>query len=388
MSTDKVYSSLNSSHISIRDKSNTVYLRDYLVMKTRNSILRVIYHIAGWVLLYLLPPLVLQVDLKLPSSFGDFMYWSIVIVCFYVNYLWLIPKYLSKRRFGTYFLFILFMLVFTYSANEIYVRHIHNMENAGRSSEERKENEQSKNKRPRFRGYNSALFCFAVLALGTSIRVTENWYENEKQRKEMENQKLGAELSLLKSQINPHFFFNTLNSIYALAIIKSDKTPEAVIKLSEIMRYIIYDTERKLVPLSKEVEYIANYIELQRLRLSKQIKVIFTTQIGKEESVIEPLLLLPFVENAFKHGIDIEKGGQILISIIQTENMLHLHVENPFIENNTLTQNGSSGLGMNNTIKRLKLLYQDNFTLTSGPVDKMYIIDLELKLKEDEVLDS
>jgi sensor histidine kinase YesM len=204
----------------------------------------------------------------------------------------------------------------------------------------------------------------------------------------MENQKLGAELSLLKSQINPHFFFNTLNSIYSLAIIKSDKTPEAVIKLSEIMRYIIYDTERKLVPLSKEVEYIANYIELQRLRLSKQITVVFKTELGKEESVIEPLLLLPFVENAFKHGVDNEKGGKIEILITQSGNTLQLHVENPLIEGLSIAQNGSSGIGMNNTLKRLKLLYQENFSLTSGPAGKIYVTDLILRLKENEVSDS
>jgi sensor histidine kinase YesM len=279
------------------------------------------------------------------------------------------------------------MLIFTYSANEIYIRRAHRVEDSRRSHEERRSNEQRR-KWPRFRGYNATLFCFAVLALGPSIKVTENWYENEKQKKEMENQKLGAELSLLKSQINPHFFFNTLNSIYSLAIIKSDKTPEAIIKLSEIMRYIIYDTEHKLVPLSKEVEYIANYIELQRLRLTKQIKVVFKTQLSKEESVIEPLLLLPFVENAFKHGIDIEKGGTILISILQTGNMLQLHVENPLVDDPTVPKNGSSGVGMNNTLKRLKLLYHDNFTLTSGPVDKNYITDLVLKLKENEVSDS
>jgi sensor histidine kinase YesM len=168
-----------------------------------------------------------------------------------------------------------------------------------------------------------------LLALGTSIKVYENWYANEKQRKDMENQKLGAELSLLKSQINPHFFFNTLNSIYSLAIIKSDRTPEAVLKLSEIMRYIIYDTERKLVPLSKEIEYIANYIELQRLRLPEDVKIKFKTDLGEGESVIEPLLLLPFVENAFKHGVDIEKGGKILIQISLRGNELRLHVENP-----------------------------------------------------------
>jgi sensor histidine kinase YesM len=98
--------------------------------------------------------------------------------------------------------------------------------------------------------------------------------------------------------------------------------------------------------------------------------------------------LLPFVENAFKHGIDIEKGGEILVSIKQTGNMLQLHVENPLVEDEPNTKNGSSGIGMNNTLKRLKLLYQDNFTLTAGPVDKIYIIDLVLKLKENEVFNS
>jgi LytS/YehU family sensor histidine kinase len=279
------------------------------------------------------------------------------------------------------------MLVFTYSANEIYIRHVQRIEENRRLAEGRMDKEPRK-KWPRFRGYNSALFCFAVLALGTSIKVTESWYENEKQRKEMENQKLGAELSLLKSQINPHFFFNTLNSIYSLAIIKSDKTPEAVIKLSEIMRYIIYDTERKVVPLSSEVEYIANYIELQRLRLTKDVNVILKTELGTQDSVIEPLLLLPFVENAFKHGIDIEKGGEILVSIKQTGNVLRLHVENPLVEDETNIKNGTSGIGMNNTLKRLKLLYQDEFNLTAGPVDKIYIIDLVLKLKENEVFNS
>src|SRR5512133_1357347 len=356
-------------------------------MKFNTSLMRVLYHLTGWILLYLLPPLVLQTEIKLPSNFGDYIFWAIVIGCFYINYLWLIPRYLSKRRFATYFLFIFLMLAFNYSANEIYIRQVHHREDSGRSTEDRRENEEPRRKKPRFRGYNAALFCFAVLALGTSVRVTESWYENEKQKKEMENQKLGAELSLLKSQMNPHFFFNTLNSIYSLAIVKSNRTPEAVLKLSEIMRYIIYDTERTVVPLSKEVEYIANYIELQRLRLTKQVHVDFTTKIGSEDSVIEPLLLLPFIENAFKHGIDNETGGVITVSIVQEGNMLRLHVENPLLETG-MRKIGPSGLGMSNTLKRLKLLYHDNYKLSAGPVAKSYVIDLVLKLKEDGLSDS
>jgi sensor histidine kinase YesM len=232
------------------------------------------------------------------------------------------------------------------------------------------------------------LFCFAVLALGTSIKVTEGWYINEKQKKEMENQKLGAELSRLKSQINPHFFFNTLNSIYSLAIVKSDRTPEAVIKLSELMRYIIYDTERKEVPLSKEVEYIANYIELQRLRLPEEVKVKLKTDLGKGDAVIEPLLLLPFVENAFKHGVDVEKGGRIIIDIKLSGNELTLHVENPLVNDEVNIKDKHRGIGVTNTLKRLELIYSDNFTFTAGPVKGKYVVDLVVKIKENEVSDS
>ncbi|MBN1143613.1 MAG: histidine kinase [Bacteroidales bacterium] len=356
-------------------------------MKPKKTIYTIGMHLAGWVLLYFLPPLVLQTQVKPPANFGDYMYWAIVITCFYVNYLWLVPKFLSKRRFTSYFLWIFIMLSATYFANEIYVRHVIKVEEARREAEGEK-NTRPRKKYPRYRGYNSALFCFALLALGTSIKVTNSWYENEKQRKEMENQKLGAELSLLKSQINPHFFFNTLNSIYSLAIIKSDKTPEAVIKLSEIMRYIIYDTERKLVPLSKEVEYIANYIELQRLRLREDMKIDFTTRLGDEETVIEPLLLLPFVENAFKHGVDAEKGGRIKIEIIQTGNDLHFHVENPLVDNDNQNQSGQSGIGLTNTLKRLELLYQNNFSIHTGPTKGKYVVELVLKLKENELSDS
>jgi sensor histidine kinase YesM len=279
------------------------------------------------------------------------------------------------------------MLSTCYFANATYAKHRYKMEAIERGPENQKQTE-SHHRPPRFRGYFSALFCLTILALSTSIRVTEGWYSNEKKKKEMENQKLGAELSLLKSQINPHFFFNTLNSIYSLAIVKSDRTPEAVLKLSELMRYIIYDTERKLVPLSKEVEYIANYIELQRLRLPDEVKVKLKTDLGESDAVIEPLLLLPFVENAFKHGVDVEKGGTILIEIRLSGNELTLHVVNPLVDDRNSIVDKHRGIGVNNTLKRLKLLYQDNFTFTAGPVKKNYVVDLVVKIKENEVSDS
>lgn len=346
-----------------------------------------IFHITGWILLYLLPPLITQTEIKLPQNFGDWLNWILVIVFFYINYLWLVPNYLSKSRFLVYFLTIFLMLSTCYFASKSYARHKYHTESLVQKSNSRQQGV-SHHRPPRFRGYFSALFCLTILAISTSIRVTEGWYSNEKQKKEMENQKLGAELSFLKSQINPHFFFNTLNSIYSLAIVKSDRTPEAVLKLSELMRYIIYDTERKVVPLSKEVEYIANYIELQRLRLPDEVKVKLKTDLGDSDAVIEPLLLLPFVENAFKHGVDVEKGGTILIDIKLTGNELKLHVVNPMVNDNSSIIDKHKGIGVNNTLKRLRLLYQDNFTFTAGPVRNNYVVDLVIKIKENEVSDS
>jgi hypothetical protein len=357
-------------------------------MKIRKIIYRVLFHTGGWILLFLLPPLIMQSEIKLPQNFGEIMSWTLVIGFFYINYLWLVPNFLNRRRFIVYFGGIFLMLSACYFSTEIYVRHKYKVEIAERERVERAQNPKTHHKPPRFRGYFSSLFCFAILALGTSIRVTEGWYINEKQKKEMENQKLGAELSMLKSQINPHFFFNTLNSIYSLAIVKSDRTSEAVLKLSELMRYIIYDTERRLVPLSKEVEYIANYIELQRLRLPGEVKVILRTTLGKGDAVIEPLLLLPFVENAFKHGVDVEKGGRITIDIRMTGNTLNLHVENPMVDDEGSMKNKQKGIGVDNTLKRLELLYKGSYTFTAGPVKNYYVVDLVLKIRENEVSDS
>ncbi len=357
-------------------------------MKTSMIFLRkVLIHIGGWILLFLLPPLVMQSRVRLPGNFGEIMNWVLVITFFYINYLWLVPKYLSKRKFLIYFAGICMMLCACYFSTEIYVRQKYRAEIASGQRIERAQSN-SRHRPPRFRGYFSSLFCFAVLALGTSIRVTEGWYINEKQKKDMENQKLGAELSLLKSQINPHFFFNTLNSIYSLAIVKSSRTSEAIVKLSELMRYIIYDTERKLVPLSREVEYIGNYIELQRLRLPAEVKVLYTTDLADEDVFIEPLLLLPFVENAFKHGVDVETGGSITINIKLTGNILNLHVENPLVDEPEQIPDRQKGIGINNTLKRLDLLYHGSYTFSASPVNTNYVVDLVLKMRENEVLDS
>ena len=238
------------------------------------------------------------------------------------------------------------------------------------------------NNRIYLQAINSMLFVFVVLAVGTSIRITDEWYRDEKKHKEMETQKLSAELSLLKSQINPHFFFNTLNSIYSLASRKSSKTPEAIIKLSNLMRYIIYDSDKELVPLQNELDYIRNYVELQRLRFQENVSVLFDVKGEISNKQIEPLLLLPFIENAFKHGIDYTKSCTISIIIRVENNKLFFTAENPIVPNQNMSKDDPSGLGLSNSRKRLLLLYNEKHKLNIHKDPNVFRVELTLDFKK------
>jgi len=235
------------------------------------------------------------------------------------------------------------------------------------------------------RGAVAMIACFLIIAISTSIKVTEQWYSNEKQRKEMETQKLSAELSLLKQQINPHFFFNTLNSIYSLASRKSEKTPEAIIKLSELMRYIIYESDKELVPLKKELDYISNYVQLQRLRIKDEVEVVYNTEVEFNDIMIEPMLLLPFIENAFKHGVDYSQNCRILINVKVSTSNLVLIVENPLIKKQNPVIEESSGKGLANSSKRLDLLYPHQHELNISDKNDLFRIELTLNLHPDEL---
>ena len=357
-------------------------------MKSKRPILRIFIHLAGWVLLYLLPPLVLQTEIKLPSSFGDYMYWFIVIVFFYINYLWLIPRYLSKRRFIPYFMGIFLMLATTYFANEAYHRHVRRIEEAKHMEDSRRNDEPPRRKSPRFRGYFSSLFCFALLALGTSIRVTESWYENEKQKKEMENQKLGAELSLLKSQINPHFFFNSLNTIRYMIREDPQKARDLLIDLSEIFQRTLRSGE--FVPLRDELGYVAAYLSLEKARLGDRLRIVWggVLQARKPLETESPLLdvpvptlaLQPIVENAVLHGIGKKKeGGTVSVSVERQNNDLMIRIEDDGTgmeadQKANLLQPGGrnkTGIGVKNVDARLRMLYGPEYgMLIDSEVEK------------------
>ena len=224
--------------------------------------------------------------------------------------------------------------------------------------------------------YNTVLFLL-VLSFGTCISVTQRWLSSEQNKKETENEKLNTELSFLKSQINPHFFFNTLNNIYSLAIVKSEQTAPAVMKLSSIMRYILSETEKDFVPLSNEIEFTKNYIELQQMRLTDKVTVVFNTTGVIDEMQIAPLLFIPFVENAFKYGVSTKEATTIDIQIHASATQIIFEAKNT-IATNISTHLDSTGIGINNAKRRLALLYPGMHQLNISTQDNTYQVSLHI----------
>jgi LytS/YehU family sensor histidine kinase len=181
----------------------------------------------------------------------------------------------------------------------------------------------------------------------------------------------------LKSQINPHFLFNSLNNIYSLAYQKSEKTPEAILKLSEIMRYMLYESNEDKVELSNEIRYLENYIELQKLRFKDNIYIKFEINGDPLGLMITPLVLISFVENAFKHGIATDSENPISISLNLTDGKLLFHVSNI---KSSMNKDITGGIGLQNVQRRLSLIYKDRYRLQIDDTNDIYNCELYLNL--------
>jgi Histidine kinase len=218
--------------------------------------------------------------------------------------------------------------------------------------------------------YGHSLLVY-LIGVATSLLFAIN---NRLQK--VEKDKMKSELSFLKAQINPHFLFNTLNSIYALAIKKDDKTADAVVQLSELMRYIITNANDDVIGLDKEINYINNFVELQKTRLGNTVAIEYAVEGNVYGKCITPLILISFIENAFKHGVNPNQNSEIVIKISIVNEYLTLFVSNYKVEN----LQSDSGIGLQNTIERLGLLYPNNHVLTIEDNPENYIVNLTIKV--------
>jgi hypothetical protein len=220
--------------------------------------------------------------------------------------------------------------------------------------------------------------CFAFI-ITYALKYT--WMALSTQNKILELQKdnLQLELNALKSQVNPHFLFNTLNNIYSLALQKSEHTSEMILKLSNMMRYLLYECNAPLVPLQKEINFINNYIELERIRHDKNVRINFSLEGNPDGSEIAPLLLIPFIENSFKHGVNAQVGkGWVDIHLSTADKKLSLSVVNSSPENNK--GDGEKGIGLKNVRKRLELLYPEKYKLDLQASEEKFSVNLTLDI--------
>jgi two-component system, LytTR family, sensor kinase len=346
----------------------------------RQHIITILAHTSAWAA-FLLIPFFLDENPPIPSppmTNNDFpIEGKTVVVCliisiFYINYLVLVPRVLNRR--GTrYYLGSVFLLVLVFIGIMLIV--IKNIKGIP----------------PQLPPYVFIFPFTIILALSLAIRLLKDRNQIAQQRKERENESLKSELSFLRSQISPHFLFNIMNNVVALSRVKPDLVEPTLIKLSHLMRYMLYNSDEKKVSLAKEIEYLESYIDLQKLRYGDTVEVIFHKNMenteGGQSSIsnlhtpqIEPMLLIPFVENAFKHGTGMIQKPEIKINLKIENNKLIFNILNKYDPKSQEIKDDHSGIGLKNVSRRLELLYGNNQQLVVNTEGGIFDVSLTIML--------
>ena len=233
--------------------------------------------------------------------------------------------------------------------------------------------------------FNFFFTSFIYVGITSIFSLTREWFILQKisnQLKDIEKEKLEAELKVLKTQIKPHFLFNSLNNIYSLALDKSDDTATVVLQLSDLMRYILYDCNEKFVDINKELDFSKNYINLHKIRLDESTPINFVVNGLFDGHKIAPLLFEPLIENAFKHGV-YRKNSNSFINIIfnfDENNKMELILENSYDPNWNNSKKGRGGIGIKNVIRRLELIYPQKHKIEIDKGKDVYKITLTIEL--------
>lgn len=337
----------------------------------RNSVLQ---HTLFWVLsFYVLVRLFAYSDeITTVDLIYTFLFHFSVWVAVYVNLLWLIPSYLRTGKYGVYFLLLIVFAIIAVGVNLLTFNYLSDL---------------------LFPGYyfiayygfwNILQFILVYMVVTTLIKLSKGWFqylETQGKLSRLEQEKSTAELSALKSQVNPHFLFNSLNNLYSLALDKDARTPDIILRLSQTMRYLLYESNADFVPLEKEIEHLANFVEMQRLRVGGQVKIDFTVAGEPAEKQVAPLLFLPLVENGFKHGVKGEtEGAFIFIHLQILDNQLVFKTENNKGTVDEVEKGEFRGVGLQNLRRRLDLIYPGKHRLDITDGISTFTVTLQLDL--------
>lgn len=341
-------------------------------MGENKKIVQILIHVIGWGIIFCFP-------LFFASKGGNEITWGwylgyffvpvAFMAVFYTNYLGLIDRFLFRKKLVSFIVLNIILILVVgicLSAWQDY----HFVHYAG-----------AVERRP---GPPKLMFIIRdytlmvlVAALSVAIKMTGNWYKMQAEQKELERGRVEAELKNLKSQLNPHFLFNTLNNIYSLISFSPERAQHAVHDLSRLLRYVLYDNNQNFVPLMKEIEFVRNYIALMKIRLPQQVKVE-TDIYAESDMMVAPLLFISLIENAFKHGVSPVAPSFILISL-KTEpgGWMVCRIENSFFPKSREDKSGS-GIGLENLRRRLNLLYPDCHCLTTEVTGETYVSELRI----------
>ena len=354
---------------------------------SREGRLKIILHLLAWFLLLGLP----VYFAKRFQTGNNFLwiYYLITLVnglIFYINYLILVPRFFFQKRKYRYYISALILIICFYFVSDFssklifsFVPDKEGMERFDRSTDESNRPGPPRTgelrARPPFRdihilSYTSSSLFLIFFSLG--LRVLERQSKIEKMQEEMQREKLNSELAFLKNQISPHFFFNTLNNIYSLTGINAEDSQKAILKLSKLMRYLLYESEQGNTKLSQEIEFMKNYIDLMKLRMSDKVALSISFPDNYQDISMPPLLFIPFIENAFKHGISYREKSFIDISVLAGTDSVTFKCTNSIVKKNGNGEKEHSGIGLENVKKRLTLLYPEKHDLKINETDNTW----------------
>ena len=341
----------------------------------------VFIHILAWTIVFLFPLLFIErvESMRRIHDFSLMRFYiqpiSIAIV-FYINYLWLIDRVLFRKKPVQFILYNLLLIVVAnvviYLVHHMLLPNEFILRHPGPGP---------RPPRPVFMQWQDSITLALMVGLSVAIKMTQKWIVTEKERQQLEQERTEAELKNLKNQLNPHFLFNTLNNIYSLIAISPDRAQSAVLELSKMLRYVLYENAQAYVPMEKELEFNHNYIELMRLRLARHVKVEVDMPRGLCRGYqIAPLLFITLIENAFKHGTSATEPSFVTIVMREpSPGVIECRIENSCFPKNENDKSGS-GIGLKNLSRQLELLYPGKYTLHAESDTRVYRSSLTIDL--------
>lgn len=336
----------------------------------KNRFLYVFLHIIMWIGYTALPLLnAFQNDSTRSrvNPYTNTTYWLYVsitsIILFYINSEVLFPKIYKKQPIRYFLSLIAVILVLLWGRFFVRITFVGNDINKSLFY------------------VNAFIQYLYVFGISASYCFFSDYQKQQEIQRENENERLKSELSFLRSQISPHFMFNLMNSLVSLNRKKSNLVEPVLLKMADLLRYMLYEKDDKRISLENEVKYLSNYIDLQKVRFGDYVKIDFDVNASDSSKSIEPMLLIPFVENAFKHGVGLIENPFIKIELETNTEELRFKVTNKFSSDSKEVKDGASGIGLNNVKRRLELLYPKKYELNVSESENLYTTNLKLNFK-------